>query len=181
LPVDVFNPLAGGPGGDAVPEPEVATHTVHDVTFYLQTLRPPAQRDAEGAQVSLGRTIFEDIGCADCHSPTLLTGDSLIEPLRFVVARAYSDMLLHDMGPTLADRYPEQGATGSEWRTTPLWGLGLVDELLDGEGYYLHDGRARSIGDAIELHDGEARDAADQYRALSQDARIALLTFLRSL
>jgi CxxC motif-containing protein (DUF1111 family) len=178
---DVFNPVVGGPSGDLVADPEVATDTLHNVTFYLQTLRPPLPRNQEDPAVLQGRIIFDDIGCADCHLPALPTGDSPIEALRFKTANAYTDLLLHDMGPALADNYPEQGASGREWRTTPLWGLGLVDDHLGGNGYYLHDGRALNITNAVELHDGEARASADAFRALTQEARIALLTFLRSL
>jgi CxxC motif-containing protein (DUF1111 family) len=181
MPVDVFNPVVGGPSGDGVADPEVPAATVHDVVFYLQTLAPPPRRDGGDAQVLAGERIFGEIGCPGCHVPALPTGASPIAPLAFVTAHAYTDLLLHDLGPDLADGFPEGDATGSEWRTTPLWGIGLVPTLLGGEEHYLHDGRARSLTEAIDLHGGEAKESADGFRGLSADARDALLAFLRSL
>lgn len=178
---DVFNPTLGGPSGDAVADPEVGSESVANVVFYLQTLRPPARRNDSDSEVLRGQQLFADIGCAACHTPELQTGAHPIGALSNRTARAYTDLLLHDMGPALADGYPEARATGNEWRTTPLWGLGIVAGQLGGEAYYLHDGRARTLHEAIDLHGGEAERARADYLALSAIDRDALTAFLQSL
>lgn len=178
---DVFNPVLGGPTGDTVPDPEVAAPTVAAVVFYLQTLRPPLRRDLGDARLATGEALFRNIGCAECHVPALGAGHSAIEAISQRTAFAYTDLLLHDMGDALADGFPEGEATGSEWRTTPLWGLGIIGRPLGGSEYYLHDGRATSIARAIELHGGEAQLSADRFAGLSESERDALLVFLRSL
>jgi CxxC motif-containing protein (DUF1111 family) len=109
------------------------------------------------------------------------TGPSAIAPLAFQAVPLYSDLLLHDMGPALADNYPEGEATGTEWRTTPLWGLGIVENLLGGTPFYLHDGRTSDLSQAILLHGGEAARAREQFANLSAAEKAAVLAFLKSL
>jgi CxxC motif-containing protein (DUF1111 family) len=112
--------------------------------------------------------------------PSLRTGPSPITALADRDVRLYSDLLLHDMGDGLADHRPDGSATGREWRTAPLWGLRLVPRFLDGRGFYLHDGRARTIDEAIRWHGGEAQRARDAYAALTDPQRAALLSFVES-
>jgi len=178
---DLFNPLAGGPGGDHAPDPEVGSSEVANVVFYLRTLRAPLRRDAGDADVQQGEALFAEIGCADCHVPTLRTGPSAIAPLNETDAAADTDLLLHDMGPGLADDYPEESATGNEWRTTPLWGIGIVGNVLGGRVFYLHDGRAQTLREAIEWHAGEAERARNAFDALTGGEQDQLLRFLESL
>ena len=182
LPDDVFNPLVGAGAGDNSPNPEVSASDVENVVFYLRTLRPPPRRNADSPTVVRGETVFSEIGCAACHIPTMQTRTSgTLEIFRNKAVNLYSDLLLHDLGPQLADGYPEESATGNQWRTTPLWGLGLVATQLGGRGVYMHDGRAKSIRQAIELHGGESQAATDAFNALDASARRDLLEFLDSL
>ncbi|MCK6508670.1 thiol oxidoreductase [Myxococcota bacterium] len=178
---DLHNPLVGGPSGDSAPDPEVSAATVRSVTFYMRTLRPPPRRDAENPVVKQGEGFFAQVGCAKCHVPSMKTGKSAIEALREKTVPLYSDLLLHDMGPKLADGYPEGQATGDMWRTTPLWGLGVIGDLMGGQPFYLHDGRAKTLKEAIDEHGGEAQKSRDRFFALSSTEQEALLAFLRSL
>jgi CxxC motif-containing protein (DUF1111 family) len=144
-------------------------------------LAVPAQRGAGTPEVERGRALFAEAGCARCHAPTLRTGDrSPIEGLRGVEFHPYTDLLLHDMGDGLADNRRDGDATGREWRTPPLWGLGLI-ETVNGHTRLLHDGRARSIEEAVLWHGGEAQRARDAFVAMPAAERAALLAFLRSL
>lgn len=181
LPVDVWNPQVGAGTGDTVADPEVPASVVHSVVFYLRTLRAPSRRAADQPSVMQGERLFADLGCTACHIPSLRTGFSSLDVLREREVALYSDLLLHDMGDGLADYYPEGEATGREWRTTPLWGLGITPNLLGGQESYLHDGRARSLSEAIALHGGEAQRASDRFAALPVADRDALIVFLRSL
>lgn len=180
-PLELFNPILGNRIGDNVADPEVSTETVNNVVFYLQTLRAPERRNENNVTVQRGEQVFGEINCAGCHVPEMQTGSSGIAPLSFQKARLYSDLLLHDMGPELADNYPEGEATGSEWRTTPLWGLGIVENALGGTPFYLHDGRTSDLREAIRLHGGEAATARNSFLNLSTDEQAALLAFLKSL
>lgn len=172
-PVDVYSGLEI--------DPEVSTQTVNDIVFYLKTLKAPIQRNQNDAQVVMGKNIFSQINCSSCHKPALTTGYSPIEPLSFKEFYPYTDMLLHDMGTTLDDGYTEGNALTSEWRTPPLWGLGLSPNSQGGQYFLMHDGRAQSIEEAILLHGGEAQSSKLQYQNLSQSERDALLKFLESL
>ena len=154
---------------------------VHDLNFYLRTLRPPQRRNENDPQVVHGSAVFAGIGCVSCHIPEMETGENPIAPLAHVTFHPYTDLLLHDMGPGLADGVPDEQASGSEWRTMPLWGLGTVGNLMGGERYYLHDGRARTIEEAILSHGGEAATRVARFVTLGTDDREALLAFLRSL
>lgn len=166
--------------GSAI-DPEIATATVDDVVFYLRTLKAPIQRDRGEAQVMAGEQIFSSVGCAKCHTPELHTGASSIAALADRTIRPFSDLLLHDMGPELDDGYTEGSALTSEWRTPPLWGLGLSPTSQGGSYFLLHDGRAGSIEQAIEAHGGEGRSSREAFQQLSTPDRDALLRFLESL
>ena len=178
---DIFNPLAGGPGGDHAPDPEVGSAEVANLVFYLRALRPPQRRNGDAAEVKRGAQRFDEIGCAACHITRLTTGPSPLGPLSHVEVAAYTDLLLHDMGPGLADDYPEGAASGREWRTTPLWGVGIVANVLGGHAYYLHDGRARTLREAVGWHGGEAEASRQAFESLDAGAQGDLLAFLRSL
>ena len=180
-PVELFNPVLGNRVGDNVADPEVSTETINNTVIYLQTLRAPQRRDANNANVLQGEKIFSQIGCASCHVAEMQTGPSTIAPLAFQKVALYSDLLLHDLGAELADNYPEGDATGTEWRTTPLWGLGIVENLLGGTPFYLHDGRTSDLSQAILSHGGEAASVRNRFANLSAGDKAALLAFLKSL
>ncbi|NOT08376.1 MAG: thiol oxidoreductase [Gemmatimonadales bacterium] len=181
IPEDPINPQVGNFAGDGVPDPEVPSSTVSNVVFYLKTLRPPPRRDAESPAVKSGEALFTSLGCARCHVPALTTGASRIAALDRKVFYPYTDLLLHDMGPELDDKYTEGIALTSEWRTAPLWGIGLAERSQGGRAFYLHDGRARTLREAIELHGGEAAASRQAFRALTPAEQELLLAFLRSL
>ena len=162
-------------------DPEISNNTIADVVFYLQTLKAPVQRMPGDPQVVSGSNFFLQTGCETCHKQTLKTGYSLIAPLSYQTIHPYTDLLVHDMGPGLDDGYTEGNATTAEWRTAPLWGLGLTPKSQGGQYYLLHDGRAHSIEDAILQHGGEATVSVTRYRQLSSTNKAALLTFLQSL
>ena len=181
LPEDLFNPRAGSRASDGVPDPEVSSSTVANVVFYLKTLRAPSRRDADQPDVIAGEEIFEDIGCAGCHLPALTTGRSEIDVLDRVTFHPYTDLLLHDMGPELDDGYTEGVALSSEWRTPPLWGVGIQANFQGGRMFLMHDGRAESFEEAIALHGGEGEASQEAFEALSAEDQARLLRFLRSL
>ncbi len=172
-PVDVYSGLEI--------DPEVSTQTIHNVVFYLQTLKAPIQRNQNDAQVIQGKNIFNQINCAGCHKPTLTTGYSPIAPLSYKIFHPYTDLLLHDMGSGLDDGYTEGNAKTYEWRTPPLWGLGLSPNSQGGQYFLMHDGRAKSIEEAILMHGGEATNSKMQYQNLSPADKDALIKFLKSL
>lgn len=180
-PIENFNPLAGGTGGDPVPDPELPTATVNDVVFYLQTLRPPLRRNPADAQVKKGDSLFSAILCSRCHTPAMGTGAHPITALSNKTANLYSDLLLHDMGPDLADNFIEGEASGVEWRTTPLWGLGILETVLGGKPFFLHDGRTSDLREVINFHKGEADSSRKLFLQLSPADQEALLKFLKSL
>jgi len=132
------------------------------------------------AQATLGRQRFDDFGCSSCHVVTLVTGDSPIPELAHQTIHPYTDLLLHDMGDGLADNRPDFAATGTEWRTLPLWGIGLTNVVLE-NGSFLHDGRARTLEEAILWHGGEAQPASDAFRNAAEADRDALIAFLDTL
>ena len=151
------------------------------VTFYNRTLSVPGhagQRCTE--QVQAGAGLFTEIGCSSCHTPTQQTGSSDVATLANQTFHPYTDLLLHDMGEGLADGRPDFDATGAEWRTPPLWGLGLIDDV-NGHRFLLHDGRARTIAEAILWHGGEAEASREAFRLLDEDQRAELLAFLEAL
>lgn len=151
------------------------------VTFYTQHLAVPARRNVNDPQVLRGKHLFYTSGCADCHTPKFVTRRDATNPaLAFQLIWPYSDFLLHDMGEDLADRQNTGRASGREWRTPPLWGIGLT-QTVSHHTYFLHDGRARNLTEAILWHGGEARSARDRFAQLNQADRQALLHFLESL
>lgn len=167
-----------GPHGDDAEHGglEISDEALTLVTFFTATLGVPARRDVDSPEVLRGRAIFHLSGCADCHRPAHVTARlaGANDPRSFQLLWPYSDLLLHDLGEGLAD------AEGSEWRTAPLWGLGLTRQVNPAAGF-LHDGRARTPLEAILWHGGEAQGARDTIAALPADDRAALITFLESL
>jgi len=159
--------------------PEVDIQTFEAVVFYTRVLAVPAARDIDKPDVQQGARVFRDAGCASCHTPTLKTGPSDIKALAAQTIHPYTDLLLHDMGPGLADGRPDNDASGAEWRTPPLWGIGLV-ERINGHTRFLHDGRARSLMEAILWHGGEGEASRDRVLALSAADRAALISYLES-
>lgn len=161
-------------------DPEISNQTIEDVVFYLKTLKAPVSRKENNGIVE-GKQLFTTIGCAKCHIPQMTTGDSPIQALSNKTFYPYTDLLLHDMGPTLDDGYTEGSAKTFEWRTPPLWGLGLSKYSQGGEYFLLHDGRARSIEEAIQLHGGEGSQSKNNFLSLSADEKQKLIRFLESL
>jgi CxxC motif-containing protein (DUF1111 family) len=160
---------------------EVGDELFKLVTFYSQNLAVPPRRSPDAPEVLRGKELFYGIGCASCHRPKFVTGEMPDQPhLSHQLIWPYSDLLLHDMGEGLADRRPEGAASGHEWRTPPLWGIGLT-ETVSGHTLFLHDGRARNLNEAILWHGGEAQAARDKFADLSKQDREALLAFVNSL
>ncbi|MHC0052712.1 di-heme oxidoreductase family protein [Actibacterium sp. D379-3] len=196
--IGISNPLAARAWGDCTPSQvdcmtapdgnsadqdglEISAEGLDLVTFYSRNLAVPARRDLNDPQVLRGKQVFYDTGCIACHNPKFVTARLDDRPEQsFQLIWPYTDMLLHDMGPGLADNRPEARATGTEWRTPPLWGIGMT-ETVSGHSYFLHDGRARSLLEAILWHGGEAAPARDQVVAMPKPDRDALLKFLGSL
>jgi CxxC motif-containing protein (DUF1111 family) len=151
------------------------------VTFYSRNLAVPARRDADDPQVLHGKEVFYNSGCTSCHTPSFVTHRLEDQPEQsFQLIWPYTDMLLHDMGEDLADNRPEARATGQEWRTPPLWGIGLTEQV-SGHTYFLHDGRARSLLEAVLWHGGEAQTQRDAVTEMTTTDRNALIRFLESL
>ena len=181
IPTDLFNRQVGNFASDDVPDPEILSSTVGAVVFYLKTLKPPPRRNANASEVLAGEALFAQVGCASCHTPTLRTGATAIAPLDRVEFHPYTDLLLHDMGPELDDGYTEGIALTSEWRTAPLWGIGLAAASQGGSVHLLHDGRAKSLVDAIGFHGGEGAASRAAFSALTPAERALLIRFLESL
>ncbi|MCQ0988178.1 di-heme oxidoreductase family protein [Jiella marina] len=151
------------------------------VTFYSRNLAVPARRDVGDETVLRGKEMFYSAGCASCHTPKFVTSrDAPDKAQAFQLIWPYSDFLLHDMGEGLADNRPVGDASGREWRTQPLWGIGLT-ETVNGHTLFLHDGRARNLTEAILWHGGEAEASRDAYAAMDKADREALQAFLESL
>ena len=172
-PIDTYT-------GQAI-DPEVSNITVQMVVFYLKTLKAPLPRNTNNPDVVAGKQLFEQVQCAACHRPELKTMDSPIAALANTTFYPYTDLLLHDMGDGLDDGYTEGTASTAEWRTPPLWGLGLSPNAQGGQYFLMHDGRAKSIEEAISLHGGEAENSLKQYQNLDQVAQQQLITFLKNL
>ena len=150
-------------------DPEITNQTVLDVVFYLQTLKAPIQRIQNDADVIAGKQIFLNISCGKCHTPELQTGPSSIAALSNKKFFPYTDLLLHDMGAGLDDGYTEGSATTAEWRTPALWGLGLISKFAGRAIFLLHDGRAKSIEEAITMHGGEALQSKNSFQQLNAE------------
>lgn len=163
-------------GGEA----ELSTEQLRDITTYLSLLAVPAPRGQDSPQVQQGQARFAELGCAVCHRPTLTTGAAEFSVLAKQTIAPYTDLLIHDLGPDLADGRPDFQANGRSWRTSPLWGIGLSEAIGENSGF-LHDGRARTLEEAILWHGGEAQRARQRYARLPRHEREALLAFLNSL
>ena len=162
-------------------QPEIDDQKLDRIAFYCATLAVPAQRDAQAKAVVRGAEQFTKMGCVACHVPMQRTGArAAVASLSDVVFRPYTDLLLHDMGAELADGTRPGDAGPSEWRTPPLWGVGLF-ETVNGHTRYLHDGRARDLAEAVLWHGGEADSAREAFRQADATDRGDLLAFLRSL
>lgn len=172
----------GAPDGRDPDEGVEVPQTMFDlVVFYARNLAVPARRDIDDPLVLAGKQLFYESGCISCHVPKFVTGRDTEPEQAFQLIWPYTDLLLHDMGPGLADNRPEAAADGNEWRTPPLWGIGLTETVGDGRAFYLHDGRATTMLEAILWHGGEAEASKDKVVAMTRDERDALLAFLRSL
>ncbi|RVT84196.1 c-type cytochrome [Rhodobacteraceae bacterium CCMM004] len=173
--------LAAVHGDGDVREFEIDAEGLDLVTFYSQNLGVPARRDVDDPEVLWGKELFHGAGCASCHRPAHVTHRLGNRPEHsFQLIWPYTDLLLHDMGEGLADDRPEARANGREWRTAPLWGIGLTQQV-SGHTYFLHDGRARSLLEAILWHGGEAQEARDTVVEMPPEDRAALIRFLESL
>lgn len=158
-------------------DPEIDNKTISDVVFYLQTLKAPVPRPASLE----GKIMMENIGCTKCHVAQFQTGLSSVPALSNRIIHPYTDLLLHDMGAELDDGYTEGSATTGEWRTPPLWGLGLSRNSQGGKYFLMHDGRAKSVEEAILLHGGEGLSSKQAFEALSASDKQLFIQFLESL
>jgi CxxC motif-containing protein (DUF1111 family) len=169
--------LAGPHGGD----PEIADADLADLVFFQRVLAVPPRRELDDPEVIRGAALFHEAGCGTCHVPRLVTGEVPdVAALSRQEIFPFTDLLLHDMGPELADGRPDHQASGTEWRTPPLWGLGRAGDVAR-EAFYLHDGRARSLEEAILWHGGEAAPARARFIAWDRAQRHAVVRFLESL
>ena len=161
--------------------PELTAQVLESVVLYVRTLAVPSRRAPGEPDVQRGERLFEQLGCVACHAPSLTTSKTA-EPVELAerTIHPYTDLLLHDLGEPLSDHRPSFSADGAEWRTAPLWGIGLL-ERVNGHSFLLHDGRARGLREAILWHGGEAEKAKRAFVRLSQRDRAALLAFLESL
>lgn len=161
--------------------PEISDRNMFNVALYSSSLAVPARRNWKDAQVLKGRNVFRSLGCNNCHLEKISTGKhDYIPAMSNQVIRPYTDLLLHDMGEELADNRPDHEANGKEWRTPPLWGIGLF-EAVNGHTNYLHDGRARNLMEAVLWHGGEAEQQKQKVLELSKEERNALIAFLKDL
>lgn len=160
---------------------ELGDSTLYAVAYYIKTLAVPGRRNANDATVKNGKMLFVSTGCAKCHVPSYTTkADMAFPEVSNQRIYPYTDLLLHDMGNDLSDNRPDFGASGNEWRTAPLWGIGLTT-TVNGHNNFLHDGRARNLTEAIMWHGGEALGAKQRYERLDKGSRDAILKFLGSL
>jgi CxxC motif-containing protein (DUF1111 family) len=172
----------GGQGGcTGNYRPEVVPSRLNNITFYLQALAVPARRNTDDAEVKRGEGLFAQANCGACHVPRLETGSKAsMAAASNLVIHPYTDLLLHDMGEELADGRPDFRASGREWRTPPLWGIGLI-RTVSGHDNLLHDGRARDVIEAIMWHGGDADKSRESFRNMPKADRAALVKFLQSL
>lgn len=160
--------------------PEIIDKTLQDVVFYQRSLAVPARRKTNNDEVIKGKKIMTEIGCTNCHIERFVTGFSSIPQLSGQTIFPYTDLLLHDMGAELADNRPDFLANGNEWRTPPLWGIGLI-KIVNKHTFLLHDGRARNITEAIIWHGGEGEKSKNNFLKLTKSDRAALVAFLDNL
>ena len=160
---------------------EIEDDDLMKTVIYSSSLAVPARRNIDNLNILKGESIFNTIDCAKCHIPNLVTGASHeFSYLNNQLIHPYTDLLLHDMGQALSDDTKEFDAEGQEWRTQPLWGIGLIN-IVNGHTYFLHDGRARNIEEAILWHGGEAEDSKQKFKSLTQLQRNQLIEFINSL
>ncbi len=160
---------------------ELGDSALYAVAYYIKSLAVPGRRNANDVKIKSGKQVFNAIGCAKCHTSMQRTqADMAFPELSNQIIYPYTDLLLHDMGSELADNRPDNRATGNEWRTSPLWGIGLTN-VVNGHNNFLHDGRARNLIEAIMWHGGEADNAKNNFRNLSKADRDAVIKFLASL
>lgn len=178
---DLYNIQVGNNTGDNVADPEVSASFVHSLEFYMRTLKAPSRRNADDADVVEGERLFTQIGCTGCHKSTLVTSESDISALSNQTFHPYSDFLLHDMGELLDDGYPEGSANSNEWRTPPLWGIGLAKDSQGGQMFLLHDGGASTFPELITYHGGEAAGSRTAFYNLSEQQKEQIIKFLESL
>lgn len=173
------------PGGGHGAQHEIDTETLKNVVFYQATLAPLARREANGAQVRQGQALFHQAQCAACHRPSYTTAQGPFARMSSPALNGqtiwpYTDLLLHDMGPGLADGRPDFLASGSQWKTPPLWGVGMIP-AVNGHNRLLHDGRARGVLEAVLWHGGEAESSKQQVLKMNRGERAALVKFVESL
>ena len=173
--IGLANPVFPGPEGDG----DVTTDDLDHMVAFLSAVAVPAAAPQD-ATARRGAALFTRLGCAACHVPTLVTGDAALPALAGQVIHPYTDLLLHDVGDLLTDARRDFTATGVEWRTPPLWGVGLV-QVVAPSATFLHDGRARTLAEAILWHGGEAAAAQAAFRAAAKADRDALIGFLQTL
>ena len=160
---------------------EISDSILDLVTFYVRSLGVPARRNTTNESVLKGKKLFKAVGCESCHRETIRTGTNMaFKEVSNQVLHPYTDMLLHDMGDALSDNRPDGLANGKEWRTAPLWGLGL-QKRVNGHTFLLHDGRARNIEESILWHGGEGENSKNKFKSLNQQERQQLLDFLNDL
>lgn len=167
------------PGADG--SREFSDRDMENLVVYLALAGIPAARNQSDPRVQRGKELFSSIGCADCHVMTFTTGAHRFTELQNQTIHPFTDLLLHDMGKGLSDTRPEFEASGSEWRTTALWGLGYSSTVSDVKPRYLHDGRARTIQEAVLWHGGEALKSRRAFQNLEKSSREDLIAFLNSL
>jgi len=179
---DCFDaPNGGDPNQIEGYKNEITNFQLESITFYQSHLAVPIRRNFESESVKNGKRIFTDINCIACHRTNITTGNNaLSNGLKNVTYHPYSDFLLHDMGEALADKRPYFKANGKEWRTQPLWGIGRIPSV-NKHSFFLHDGRARNIEEAILWHGGESEKSKNQFKKLSQKERDDLIRFIESL
>lgn len=199
--IGITNPLAGEESIDGTnmmvdymaSHPEYAAYKATDegavegdaaladsLVVYSQTLAVPQRRNVDDSQVKKGAALFESLKCTACHTPSFTTGEHEITALSGQIIYPFSDMLLHDMGEGLADGRRDFDAGGSEWKTRPLWGIGMT-QVINPKAGFLHDGRARTIEEAVLWHGGEAEAAKERFRVLEKSGRDSLVAFIKSL
>jgi CxxC motif-containing protein (DUF1111 family) len=162
-------------------EPEISDENLAKIVLYVQTLSVPARREWDDRTVLRGKLLFQQMNCSGCHIPQMQTSSGqAISSLNNQTIRPYTDLLLHDMGEGLSDNRSDFLASGNEWRTPPLWGIGMIETVND-HTFLLHDGRARTIEEAVLWHGGEAENSKVKFTQLSKSDREALLKFLESL
>jgi len=176
-----YNYLTGVNSGYTVQDPNVSAGFVNNLVFYLRTLKVPPRRNTSDPDVIAGEQLFNQIQCVTCHVSTFVTPQSDISALSNQTFHPFSDFLLHDMGPALDDGYPEGSAKSFQWRTAPLWGVGLAGNSQGGQLFLLHDGRATSFPQAISFHGGEAAGRSSAFFSLSQQQQNQIVKFLQSL